>query len=133
MKKKTNSLIVLLMVLMLALTACAGNTATSSNDASAASSVSASETTGTTGNTTTQATTEESSVSALPTEDRAGNPITVPAEINRIVSMSPASTQLLESFGLMDKLVAVDTQSPTYVKGLGELPQFDMMKPDAEA
>ena len=67
-----------------------------------------------------------------PTEDRAGNAIALPAEINSIVSLAPATTQIIESLGLTDKLVGVDTQSPLYVAGLDELPQFDMMAPDIE-
>lgn len=67
-----------------------------------------------------------------PTQDRAGNAITIPAEVNRIVSLAPATTQILESLGMLDKLVAVDTQTPLYVEGVSELPQFDMMAPDVE-
>lgn len=67
-----------------------------------------------------------------PTEDRAGNAIALPEEVNSIVSLAPATTQIIESLGLTDKLVGVDTQSPLYVAGLDELPQFDMMAPDVE-
>ena len=67
-----------------------------------------------------------------PTEDRAGNAIALPAEVNSIVSLAPATTQIIESLGLTDKLAGVDTQSPLYVAGLDELPQFDMMAPDVE-
>ena len=67
-----------------------------------------------------------------PTEDRAGNAIALPEEANSIVSLAPATTQIIESLGLTDKLVGVDTQSPLYVAGLDELPQFDMMAPDVE-
>ena len=38
----------------------------------------------------------------------------------------------LETLGLLDRLVAVDTYSPMYVSGLDSLPQFDMMNPDIE-
>lgn len=69
---------------------------------------------------------------AVPTEDRAGNAITVPAEVNKIVSLAPASTQILESLGLLDKLVGIDNTSPFYVEGVADLPQFDMMAPDVE-
>lgn len=68
----------------------------------------------------------------VPTTDRAGAPIALPAEVNRIISLAPATTQIIESLGLMDKLVAVDTQTPLYVEGVSELPQFDLMTPDVE-
>lgn len=68
----------------------------------------------------------------VPATDRSGNPIALPAEVNRIVSLAPATTQILETLGVMDKLVAVDTQTPLYVEGVSELPQFDMMAPDIE-
>ena len=69
---------------------------------------------------------------AAPAQDRAGNDIAIPAEVNRIISLAPATTQIIESLGMMDKLVAVDTQTPLYVEGTSELPQFDMMAPDVE-
>lgn len=69
---------------------------------------------------------------AAPTEDRSGNPIVLPAEVNRIISLAPATTQILESLGVLDKLVAIDTQTPAYVQGVDHLPQFDMMTPDVE-
>lgn len=69
---------------------------------------------------------------AAPAQDRAGNDIAIPAEVNRIISLAPATTQIIESLGMMDKLVAVDTQTPLYVEGVSELPQFDMMQPDIE-
>lgn len=68
----------------------------------------------------------------IPTEDRAGNPIAVPTEITKIVSLAPSTSQVLETLGLLDALVAVDTQTPMYVEGVAELPQFDMMSPDIE-
>ncbi len=80
-----------------------------------------------------QASEEQEQTSSLPTEDRAGNAIAVPESIEKIVSLAPATTQVLESLGLKDKLVGVDTQTPLYVEGVDALPQFDMMAPDAEA
>ena len=68
----------------------------------------------------------------LPTEDRAGNAIAVPTEITRIISLAPSTTQVLEALGALDSLVAVDNQTPMYVDGTSELPQFDMMAPDVE-
>jgi len=67
-----------------------------------------------------------------PTQDRAGNEIAIPAQINKVISLAPATTQIIESLGMMDKLIAVDTQTPLYVEGVSGLPQFDMMQPDIE-
>lgn len=68
----------------------------------------------------------------VPTTDRAGSAILIPAEVNRIVSLAPATTQIIDALGMMDKVVAVDTQTPLYVDGTSELMQFDMMTPDVE-
>lgn len=72
-------------------------------------------------------------LAAPPAADRAGNPIQVPAQVNRIVSLAPATTQILDALGLLDKVVGVDTQTPLYVAGVEHLPQFDLMSPDIEA
>ena len=68
----------------------------------------------------------------VPTEDRAGNAIAVPAEVTKVISLAPSTTQVIEALDLLDTLVAVDTQTPLYVEGTSELPQFDMMAPDVE-
>jgi iron complex transport system substrate-binding protein len=68
----------------------------------------------------------------LPTVDRAGNTITIPKEVNKIISLAPSTTQILFDLGVGDKLVAVDTQSPLYSTIPSEIPQFDMMAPDLE-
>jgi iron complex transport system substrate-binding protein len=69
---------------------------------------------------------------ALPTQDRAGNPITVPPVVNKIVSLSPALTQTLYHLGLQDKIVAMDTNSLN-VPGISQdTPTLDMITPDAE-
>lgn len=75
----------------------------------------------------------EDAQAAVPTEDRAGNPITVPEEVNSIISLAPATTQILCDLGLADKIVAVDSNSPMYAEGLSEdVLQFNMMEPDLE-
>ena len=68
-----------------------------------------------------------------PTEDRAGNPIAIPESIEKIISLAPATTEILEAIGAKDKIIAVDTQTPLYVAGFDDVPQFDMMAPDVEA
>ncbi|WP_158098631.1 ABC transporter substrate-binding protein [Flavonifractor sp. An112] len=66
-----------------------------------------------------------------PDTDRSGNPITLPEQVDSIISMAPSATQTLLDLGLKDKLVAVDTYSAMYF-GLEDLPTFDMMEPDTE-
>ncbi len=69
---------------------------------------------------------------SLPTQDRAGNSIQVPEETERIISLMPASTQILTDLGLKDQIIAVDTQSPMYEEFSEEVLQFDMLEPDLE-
>lgn len=66
-----------------------------------------------------------------PDTDRSGNPITLPDEVDSIISMAPSATQTLLDLGLKDKIIAVDTYSAMYFD-LEELPTFDMMEPDTE-
>ncbi|MBP1926620.1 iron complex transport system substrate-binding protein [Sedimentibacter acidaminivorans] len=68
----------------------------------------------------------------LPLKDRARNEITVPKEINSIISMSPSITEVLVDLGFGDKIIAVDTYSED-IPGLPNgIPSFDMMAPDSE-
>lgn len=68
-----------------------------------------------------------------PAEDRSGAAITVPAEVNTIVSMAPSTTQVLVDLGLADKIVAIDTNSEAYAEGIpADALRFDMMQPDVE-
>lgn len=70
--------------------------------------------------------------SGLPEKDRAGIEISIPDEINRIISISPANTEVLIELGFGDKIIAVDEYSKD-IEGLPKgLPLFDMMAPDAE-
>ncbi|AAS12753.1 MULTISPECIES: ABC transporter substrate-binding protein [Treponema] len=66
------------------------------------------------------------------TMDRAGAPITLPAKVERIISMAPSTTEILIDLGVADKIIAADTN--TQKDGLlkQNIPYFDMMKPDAE-
>lgn len=69
-------------------------------------------------------------------KDRAGNDITVPEKVEKIVSMSPSTTELLIDLGLADKIIAIDTysaSSPFASKLKADLPAFDMMAPDCES
>lgn len=66
------------------------------------------------------------------TKDRAGMDITLPKEINSIISLAPSSTEVLYALGMKDKIIAIDTQSQR-LEGINtELPAFDMMSPDGE-
>jgi iron complex transport system substrate-binding protein len=68
----------------------------------------------------------------LPKIDRAGNEISIPNEINKIISISPANTEILIELGFGDKIIAADEYSKD-IEGLPEgIPLFDMMAPDAE-
>ena len=64
--------------------------------------------------------------------DPAGNEITIPENIETIVSMGPSTTEVLVELGYADKIVASDT----YSEVLGILPEdilyLDMMSPDIE-
>lgn len=69
---------------------------------------------------------------SLPTKDRAGNEVTIPEEITKIISISPSNTEILVELGFGDKLVAVDKYS-TDIEGIpADIPQFDIMTPDVE-
>lgn len=61
-----------------------------------------------------------------------GEKVKIPQNIQRVVSLSPAVTQVINDLGQKDKLIAVDTQSPKYVKGLEKVQQTDLMNLDLE-
>ena len=66
------------------------------------------------------------------TVDRAGAPITLPAKVERIISMAPSTTEVLIDLGLADKIIAADTNTKKDGLLKHDIPYFDMMKPDAE-
>ncbi len=71
-----------------------------------------------------------------PVTDRAGNPVEIPEDVQKIISMAPSVTELLIDLGLSDKIIACDTYSgfSAFASALAaDLPQFDMMAPDNEA
>ncbi len=76
--------------------------------------------------------TEDDQTTALPSEDRAGNAITVPENIETIISLAPSITETLVDLGVADKLVAIDTNSMGREGVSSELPTFDLMNPDVE-
>lgn len=78
--------------------------------------------------------TQEAETRKLDIQDRSGNDITLPEEVNSIISMSPATTRVLIDLGVADKIVAADTNSQmSYGDKLGkDVEYFDMMQPDQE-
>ncbi len=66
------------------------------------------------------------------TEDRAGNKIDIPSEIDRIISISPANTEMIVALGHGDKLIAVDKYSENIDGVPDDVPFFDIMNPDVE-
>ena len=118
-----------------ALTGCGGqsqSTTAASTEAAAVQETAAAEASA---ETTAAVETAEAAETALPTKDPAGNDITVPESVTKIISMAPSVTRLLIDLGLSDKLVAVDTYSQQYYGDdlPADLPTFDMMQPDNEA
>ena len=78
----------------------------------------------------------KTAAAAKPEQDRSGNAITIPADVNAIVSMAPSVTEVLVDLGCADKIVACDTYSggSSFAASLKQdIPQFDMMAPDNEA
>lgn len=67
-----------------------------------------------------------------PATDRAGNAVSIPENPQRVVCLNPAAAQTMETLGLLDRLVAVDINTPAAVEATASLPQFDMMAPDVE-
>ena len=65
--------------------------------------------------------------------DREGNEVTIPTNIERIISTAPSNTEVLVGLGVGDKLIAVDTYSEG-IEGLSEdVAKMDLNTPDAEA
>ncbi len=64
--------------------------------------------------------------------DRAGNSVTIPAKIERIICASPAASEVIVELGMGDKIIAVDLYG-TDVAGLPEVEAIDFSSPDAEA
>jgi len=69
----------------------------------------------------------------MPTQDRAGIDMTVPEEINGIISLAPSITIKLIDLGLEDKIIAIDTQSAAVYGNEQGLPEFDLMAPEVES
>lgn len=66
------------------------------------------------------------------TTDRAGNPIVIPENPQKVVCLNSAVSEVLRDLGLLDRVIGTDTNSPMYVPELANLPQFNLMAPDIE-
>lgn len=64
--------------------------------------------------------------------DPSGETVVLPKEVNTIVSMAPAITQVLIDLDVADKIIAVDTQSSQMFGEVSALPAFDMFAPEPE-
>ena len=69
----------------------------------------------------------------MPTQDRAGIDMTIPEEINGIISLAPSITITLIDLGLEDQIIAIDTQSAAIYGNEQGLPEFDMLAPEVES
>ena len=69
-------------------------------------------------------------------KDRAGNEITIPERIDKIICLSPSITEILIDIGEADKIISVDSYSKEILEknniDSSEMQIFDMMNPDAE-
>lgn len=66
------------------------------------------------------------------TEDRQGNPITLPEKIERVLTAGPSNAEIMVGLGYGDKVVGADTYSEN-VEGIpDDIPLFDMTAPDEE-
>lgn len=69
-------------------------------------------------------------------KDRAGNDITIPERIDKIICLSPSITEILIDIGESDKIISVDSYSKEILEknniDYSNMQIFDMMNPDAE-
>ncbi|MDR0903211.1 MAG: ABC transporter substrate-binding protein [Ruminococcus sp.] len=66
--------------------------------------------------------------------DREGNPIKVPTEIDRILTLAPSITQTAQSMGFSEMIVGIDSYSEEYLlEPLPSVAIFDLQNPDNES
>ncbi|MCL2391192.1 MAG: ABC transporter substrate-binding protein [Oscillospiraceae bacterium] len=75
---------------------------------------------------------EQNPTIAAITHDREGYPITLPEEINTIISIGPAYTELLVALGFGDQIIATDIHSEGIEGIQPEIAVLNMMSLDAE-
>ena len=142
MKRKHRSFCALVLTAMLlaGCTSQAGQSATGAATEATAAATAASTAATEASEATTAAEAENSAAAASTNaiarvaKDLKGNDIVVPMEVNTIISLAPATTELLIDLGIADKIVAVDTYSAADYADLlpADIPAFDMMNPDNE-
>lgn len=131
LRKKFAAGIIILSLSAALFTACNTTDATTAAS-SVAETTTAAETTAEETTTTAEETT--AAEAALPKEDRAGNPVSIPAEVNKIVSLNPATTQTLIDLGAADKIIAIDEYSAVYKDQLSaDVAVYSLATPDQEA
>ncbi len=75
---------------------------------------------------------ENSSSSNLTMTDPSGAEITVPEQVNSIITLSPSFSEIVAALGLGDKIIAYDIYSEG-IEGLPkDVPTFDITNPDME-
>lgn len=77
-------------------------------------------------------TTEAAAAADLPVTDRAGYPLSLEAPANTVAVMAPAYAQIMEGLGVLDRIIVVDTNTPSAVAGLDEITQMDLFAPNIE-
>ncbi|MGL5973312.1 MAG: ABC transporter substrate-binding protein [Oscillospiraceae bacterium] len=70
--------------------------------------------------------------SNLPVEDRSGQSIEVPENIETIVSLAPSITDILINLEMGNKIVGIDSYSKTVENVSEDVEIFDLVNPDAE-
>ena len=61
-----------------------------------------------------------------------GKQISLPKKIERIISLSPSNTEILDGLGVSKKIIAVDTYSRIPEGVSTDIPKFDIMNPNTE-
>lgn len=64
--------------------------------------------------------------------DREGNEVTIPTNIEKIVSTAPSNTEILTALGMGDKIVCMDTYSEGIEGVKDDVVTMDFTTPDAE-
>ena len=80
----------------------------------------------------TMATTEPIIPREIPNFDRAGNPVSIPAEFETLVTIGPSNTEIVVGLGLGGSLIAIDTLSADVSGVPAGLPLLDFESIDAE-
>lgn len=110
----------LAVALAFSMAACSAPAASTSTPASSAASSSSASTS------------SQTTEAAKPTVDRSGASITLPDNVETVISMAPSITQTLMDLGCTDQIIALDANSAKMENAPQGLPVFDMMTPDAE-